>query len=134
VRISNYFPRIVARPEFLSDQFIEAELLGSRNLYCAIQRRIQGDSAHCTRDIISRHGLKEHRRHANLITLGCAIGDTPNELEELRRSDNRVRDRTFLDEFLLSDLRAEVAALWKSVDPNNRHRNVMPHACSRFVG
>ncbi len=133
MRISNNLTRIVARPEILSDEFIEAEHLGSRHFYRAIQRRIQGDFAHCTGNISSRDGVEEHRCQAHLLTFRRFIGDAPHELEELRGSNNRVRDGRFFNELLLSHLRAEVAVLWKSVGPNYGQRNVMPHSRSRFV-
>src|SRR6266478_4359571 len=48
-------------------------------------------------------------------------------------SKNCVRHGRFFNELLLSDFRAEVAVLWKSVGPNYGHRNVMSHSRSRFV-
>jgi len=72
----------------LADEIIEAELFGSAYFNGAVQRRSHRDSGHRTGDIVSRNGLEEHMRQANAVSLGGFIGDTLDELEELRRMNN----------------------------------------------
>jgi hypothetical protein len=65
---------------------------------------------------------------------GYRIDDAADELEELRCAEDRVRDRPRLDQLLLGDLRAEVAAVRKPVGADNRQRNVMSHPGSLLCG
>src|SRR5215510_12243307 len=69
-------------------QFIHAELFRAPNFHDAVYRRAYGDLAYATRNIVSRHGLKEHRGHAHHVAVGGNVGDALDELEELSRTDD----------------------------------------------
>ena len=62
------------------------------------------------------------------------VGDARDELEELRRAHDRVGDRGVLDQLLLRDLGAEVAALAQALDAYDRKRDVMSHPGGHFRG
>ena len=49
--------------------------------------------ATCARDVIGGHRLDERRREPNRVAVGGRVRDAVHELEELRRVDDRVRDR-----------------------------------------
>ena len=90
VRIDDNIAVVVARSEALTDQVIETELLGTGHFNRAIQRRTRGDPADRLGDVISRHRLNEDRWHPNRRSDSGFIGDALDELEELRRPDDRV--------------------------------------------
>ena len=80
------------------------------------------------RDVIGRDGLEEHRRHADLAVLGSPVGDAGDELVELCGVHDRVRDRGLLDQLLLRNLRAQVAAVRRSFGPHDRQGDVVTDA------
>src|SRR5262249_22005377 len=128
VRVNDNLAGVVARTEKLTDQFIETELLRTGQFGRAIERRGDGDSGDGLRDVISRHGLNECVRQTHLRSLGGLIGDALDELEELRRVNNRVRDPATLDQRFLSILRLEVRTVGNAPGAYDGQRNVMLHA------
>ena len=102
---------VVARAERQTDQLIETELLGAGHFNRAIEWRVHGDPADRLGDVISRHGLNEYRWQPNGRSVGGFIGYARDELEELRRLNDRVRERPTLDQCFLSVLRSEVGAV-----------------------
>src|SRR5215510_601712 len=110
VRVSEDLARNVACAEVSSDEFIETELFGPSHLNGTIHRTSGRNCAYRTCNIFGRHGLNKHGRYSNRVAVGRVVGDALDELEELRRANDRVGDRGFLDQLLLSELRAEVAA------------------------
>jgi hypothetical protein len=62
------------------------------------------------------------------VALGAGVRDALDELEELGRVDDRVGDRGVLDQLLLRDLRAHVAALGQPLAAHDRQRDVVPDA------
>src|SRR5262245_48051865 len=87
IRVSANLARIVACAQVPSDELVETELLGSRHLKCAIQRRSNRDACHRTGDIFRRYGLDEHRCQAHGVAIGRHVGDALDELKKLRRAD-----------------------------------------------
>ena len=79
--------------EATSDEVVKAELFGPRHLDSAIHWRAHRDHGDRISDIVSRHRLNEHRCQPNSSALGGGVGDALDELEELRRVDDRVGDR-----------------------------------------
>lgn len=61
------------------------------------------------------------------------VGESLEELEELRRMNYGVGNGRFLNECFLSDLGAKLAALSELLRSNHRQRHVMPHARVRFM-
>ena len=108
VWVGDNVARVVARAEALTDQLIETELLGTGHFDGPIHRRAHGDLTDRLGDIISRHGLNERRWQPNARSVGGFIGDASDELEELGRVNNRVRDPGTLDQGLLRVLGPEV--------------------------
>ena len=60
------------------------------------------------------------------MSSGSRLGDAVDELEELRRTQDRVGHRQFPDQLFLRHLGAEVAALRNPVGADHRQRDVMP--------
>jgi hypothetical protein len=77
--------------------------------------------------------LVKHMRQMHLIADHGNVRQALEEFKELRRVNDGVGDRGFCDQFLLGDLGAEVAAFGKLLRPHDRQRNVMSHACGRFM-
>jgi hypothetical protein len=92
------------------DESIEIERFGPADFDRAIQGRGGRNLRNRTRDIVSRNGLDMHRRHADGVAMGSRVGDAPQELEELRGLNDRVRNRRAFDQLLLRRLRAEITA------------------------
>src|SRR5690242_3148290 len=128
VRVGDHFPGVVARTEPQSDEFVEAKLLRPRHFEDAVQRRSHRDPANRTRDVRGRDRLEQHGWDADPVPVGRLVRDALEELEELRRPDDRVRDPRVIDQLLLGNLGAEVAALRHSVAAHDRQRDVMTHA------
>src|SRR5262249_33355908 len=93
-----------------------------------------GDSLQRTGNIIGGQWLEEHMRQPHLVALRRKVGDLFDELEELRRAHNRVRNRRGLDEFLLREFGAEVPTLEHSFRPDHGQRDVMTDARRRSFG
>ena len=101
MRIDDDLAGVVSRREALADQLVEAELLGAGDFDRAIHWRADGDPADSPGDVVGRHGLNEDRGQPNRRSVGGFIGDALDELEELRRLDDRVRDPAPLDQLFL---------------------------------
>src|SRR3546814_9166028 len=63
------------------------------------------------RDIVRRDRLHRNGRHANATDLAARVDISVNELEEWRRANDRVRNRSAHDELFLEPLRLEIAAI-----------------------
>src|SRR6185295_16295071 len=118
---------VVARAQALADQFIETELLRTRHFNRAIHWRADGDSADRLGDVISRHRLNEYRWQPNRRSLGGFSGDALDELEELRRVNDRIRDPGTLDQRFLRVLRPEVGTVRYALGSHHGQRDVVPH-------
>ena len=115
-------------------ELVETERLRAGQLDGVVQRCADRDIRQRAGHVIGCLGLNEGRRQPNGVAVGARIGDAPDELEELRRADDRVGGGPGLHQVLLRDLRAEVAALRQSVSANHGQRDVVPHAGGRLCG
>src|SRR5262245_56983206 len=127
VRVNDNLAMVVARGEALADQFVETELLGTGHFGRAIQWRAHGNPGDSLGDVISRHGLNEYGWQPNRRSLRGFIGDARDELEELRRVNDRVRDPATFDQRFLSVLRSEVGTVGHTLGSHHGQRDVMPH-------
>ena len=134
VDVGRHRARVVIGPENASGQLVEPELFGPSQLDDAVQRFALGDLGQCGSDVIGRLRLDEHRRQANGVAVGARIGDAADELEELRRTKDRVRHRPGLHHLLLRKFRPEIAALRQPVGADHRQRDMMCHACRAASG
>ena len=91
LRIGDNLAGIVVRGEALTDQFVETELLRTGDFNGAVDWGADGDRPDRLRDVISRHRLKEHRRHPDRRSDGGVVRNAFDELEELRGMNDRVR-------------------------------------------
>src|SRR5215217_4827770 len=132
LRIGDHFAWIAEFPEESSDEFVQTELLWPRNFNDAVDRRSYGDPAKRAGDILSRHGLNQNGCDSHRVAVGRIVGDSLDELEELRSVDDRVLDRRSLYQVLLGDLGTEVATFGEAFGSHDRQRDVMAHACRRF--
>ena len=70
----------------------------------------------------------------HFVAVDGNVGKALEEFEELRRADDRVGNGRGFDQVLLSEFCAEEAAFEETFRSYDRHRNVMSHACRRFIG
>ena len=93
MRVGDHLAGIAAGAEACADELIEPELVRPGDLDDAVHRLAHGDPAERARDIIGRDGLDERGRQPDRVAVGGVRGDAVEELEELRRTGDRVRDR-----------------------------------------
>ena len=102
----------------LTDQFVETELFQARHFNRAIQKRADGDPADRLGNVVSRPGLNEYRWQPNRRSVSGFIGDALDELEELRRLHDRVREPAAFDQSFLGVRRAEIGAVRYALRPH----------------
>src|SRR6185437_4395758 len=69
----------------------------------------------------------------HLLAVERNIRKLLQKFEELCRADNRVRNGTLFDQFLLCEFCAEEAAIKETVCSHDRQCNVVCNPCLRFV-
>ena len=132
MRIGDHFTWIVAGVEASSDELVQTKLLGPRHFDDAVYGRSYSDPGNCARDVLGGHRLDLNGCEAHGGAVGGGVRDALDELEELRRVDDRVRDRRSLDQVLPGDLGTEVAACGEAFGSHDRQCDVMTHACRCF--
>src|SRR5258706_2460999 len=120
VWISDDFAGIFKRDQSPPDEFIHAKLLRASNFDDAVERLVYRDPAHRTRDIVGGHRLEKHMWQSHLFAVEGNVGKALEELEELRRLNDGVRDGRFSDQFLLSNLSPEITTFGQLLRPHNR--------------
>ena len=83
---------IVLRREVSADDFVKRDSVGAGQFNGSIQRRRHHDFGHVSGEVVREDRLKQHRGQVNGLSASRLISDAPNELKELRRADNRVRN------------------------------------------
>ena len=101
---------IVMRHEVLAHDLVKRDSVWACDLNGSIQWFRDGNFGQVSGEIVREDGLKQYRRQANALSAGRLIGDAPNEFKELRRAENRIRNRRCFDQFFLGHLRAQVSA------------------------
>jgi hypothetical protein len=128
MRVLHDLARIVPCTEASFDERVEGDLFGASHLDGAVHRLADGDFSDRAGDVGGSHRLGEHMREVHRVAVGGGAGDALEELEELRRMDERIRDGRRLDQRLLSGLRAKVTAVGQTLGAHDGQRDVMPHA------
>ena len=85
-------------------------------------------------DFIDGHRLSPYRCDSHCLVAGVGIYKVRQEVVELRRAQNRVRDCRKADEIFLCEFGAEVTARQQAVGADDRQRQVMADARSGFRG
>src|SRR3546814_348369 len=96
---------------FRSGKIGEIIAVRSRNLEHALRGTVADNVRERFRDIVRRDRLHRNGRHANATDLAARVDISVNELEEWRRANDRVRNRSAHDELFLEPLRLEIAAI-----------------------
>ncbi len=128
MRVGDDRTRVVPRAQCLGYELVEAEPLRSGHLGRALQRGLHGGLGHRLGDVLGRHGLEEHVRYAYGVAARRGVGDALDELEELRRPDDRIGDPPLFDQLFLGRLRTEVAVVGQPLKADDRQRQVVGHA------
>src|SRR6266851_199862 len=92
-RISDDFAGIFERGQAPPDKFIDAKLFRASNFDDIVYRRAYCNSSHGARDIVGSHRLEKHMWQTHLVAVRGNVGEAFEELEELRRMHDRVRNR-----------------------------------------
>src|SRR5712692_6664982 len=92
VWISDDFAGIFERGQTPPHQVIHAKLFRASNFDDAVYRLTHCNLAYGTRDIVGGHRLEKHRWQTHLAAADGNVSETLEELEELRRMHDGVRD------------------------------------------
>jgi hypothetical protein len=125
---------VAVRAQHAAGELVEAEPFGACQLDGAVHRRAHRRDRQRGRDVVGRLRLNEHGRDTNRLAVGVRIGDPADELEELRRADDRVGHGCPLDRFLLGELGPEVPAVGQPVGADDRQGHVVADTEGRFCG
>src|SRR4030095_6036888 len=101
---------VVMRREVLAHDLVKRDSVWACDLNGSIQRLGNGNFGQVSGEVVRKNGLKQHRGQVNGLSAGRLISDAPNEFKELRRAENRIRNRRCFDQFFLGHLRAQVSA------------------------
>ncbi|MNT22837.1 hypothetical protein D3C72_1582340 [compost metagenome] len=126
--------RIVGLGEKTLHQIGQANTLWARNLDHTVHGAAEGVVRDGGGDVIRCDRLHEGRREVHGVAVGARLSDAAEELEELGRMDDGVRNLRFADQLLLRDLAAEVATLGKAIGADHRQRHMVLHAGHGFRG
>lgn len=107
------------------DELVQPEPFRAGQLDGAVDRRALGDIGQGGGNVIGRLGLEVQGRQRNHPVVGAGIGDATNELEELRRAQDRAGGGRGLDRFFLGELGAEVPAALQPFGADDRQRHVV---------
>ena len=132
LRIYNDFSRVFVVFENLADDLIEVERVGTGNLHHAVYRLRKSRLGNRGRDIFCRHRLEPRVRQAHCVTFDGRLRDATEELKELGGADDRVWNWRALDDVLLHQLSAKIAAVLQALGSDDRERDVMLDAGSHF--
>jgi hypothetical protein len=92
VWVSDDFAGIFERGQASPDQLVHAKLFRASNFDHAIYRLTYCNPTHGTRDIVGGHRLEKHWGQMDLVADHGDVGKALEELEELRRMHDGVRD------------------------------------------
>src|SRR5919106_4748186 len=115
--VGRHLACVAVRAQHAAGELVETEPFRSCQLDGAVHRRAYCRDRQRGGNIVGRLGLNQRGRHTNGLAVGVRIGDAADELEELRRADDRVGHGRRLDRFFLGDLRSAVPAVRKPVGP-----------------
>src|SRR6185503_8779814 len=120
------------RAQHAFHQLRHREFLRSADLDDAVDRWPECDVGEHGNDVAGQDRLEQRRRDMNALLTGSR--DTTDELEELRRAQDRIRNAGLPDQVLLRDLRAQVRAAGKSNGADERQRYVRTYAGALLGG
>src|SRR4051794_32889362 len=120
MRVADHLTHIVVRAKDALDEPIEIERFGPPDFKRAIQRSTRHDPRDRSCNIVSGNRLDEHWWQTNGSPVSRSVRDAVQELEELSRLDNRVRNRRLLNQLFLREFRAEVAAVQQTFGADDR--------------
>ena len=132
-RVRDDLARIVLGLQRAADELVHAELLGARDLHDAVHGCADRDPGDGLGDVLGRDRLEQHGRQADGVAVRRQGRDALDELEELRRVDDRVRHRGIPDELLLHALGVEVALVLQTLGADHGQGHVVLHA-GRLLG
>jgi hypothetical protein len=134
VNVSDHFAIVAACGQEFARELVHRTGLGTGNLDGGVQRRSDRQLGQIGDDVVRGNRLEERGRQADHIALCARFDDAADELEELRRAQDRIRNAGRLDQVLLRHLGAEVATVGITVAADDRQRQVMIHARGFFRG
>src|SRR5215470_9741577 len=103
--------RVASRLQIAGDDVAERGAVGAGDLDDAVARRRERHLGDGGRHVVGRDGLEQAGRDLDHAALGPIRGDGREEFHELGGADDGVGVAGGLDQFLLGDLGAEIAAV-----------------------
>ena len=125
VGVGDDFARIADIEHAALYDFVEVEFLGAAGFDDTVGGRAGCDPGNRGRNIVSGHRLKEGGRQADGFAVEAEVRELCEKFEELCGADDGVGERGFLDQFFLSDFRAEVTAGRETIGSDNGERDEM---------
>src|SRR5437762_11200931 len=95
--IANNLSRVPGGVQELSHEVVLPNRFGTGQIERAVQRLSEGHIGHDGGDVIRRNGLHQNRWKPNRLPFSRRLADAAHELEELRSTHDRVRNRGSLD-------------------------------------
>ncbi len=95
--ISDYRPCVPSCVQVLPHEVVLPNRFGTGQIEHAVQRLSEGHIGHDGGDVIRRNGLHQNRWKPNRLPFSRQLGDAARELEELRSTHDRVRNRGSLN-------------------------------------
>src|SRR5436189_519117 len=95
--IGDYRPYVPGCVQELPHEVVLSNRFGTGQIERAVQRLSEGHIGHDGGDVIRRNGLHQGRWKPNRLPFSRRLGHAAHELEELRSTHDRVRNRGSLD-------------------------------------
>src|SRR6266850_3740053 len=106
---------VADRLQIAGDDFVERCSFRAGDLDDAVSWRRERNVGDDGSNVVRRDRLEQPGRKPDHAPSRTRIGDGAEEFQELGRADDAIGDAGGLDQFLLGDLGAEVAILWRPV-------------------
>jgi len=126
--VADHGARIALALQEAPHELVHADLLRAADLDRAVDRRRLSEAGHQRRDVVGSDRLHLPDRQADGLPLGRRLGDAADEFEELGRAQDRIGNPRLLDQLLLHDLGAEIAAVGQALGADDGEGDMVADA------
>src|SRR6201982_3834904 len=133
MHVGGHFALVADGGQELARELVHRTGLRTCDLDGAVQRRCERQLGQVADHVVRGNRLEQRGRQPDHITLCARFDDAADELEELRRAQDRIGNAGRLDQILLGHLGAEVATVGTAVAADDRQRQMMLDAGGLFA-